>query len=89
MLTDRLLAKAKAFIFRHGRLLDRKYFLFHFEHGSREAVLRVLACYQNDDGGFGHGLDPDIMCPSSTAVCTEIAIAYLDGLGMTEGKLQR
>jgi hypothetical protein len=87
MLTDEQLAKAKEFIFRHGRLLDRKYFLFHFESGPREAVLDVLRCYQNDDGGFGHGLEPDVMCPASTAICTEVAMAYLDGLGAVEGTI--
>jgi len=87
MLTDKQLADAKQFIFRHGRLLDRKYFLFHFENGSRQAVLDVLGCYQNNDGGFGHGLEPDVMCPASTAICTEVAMAYLDDLGIVEGKI--
>ena len=87
MLTDRPLAKAKEFIFRHGRLLDRKHFLFHFENGPQDAVLDVLTCYQNADGGFGHGLEPDVMCPASTAICTEVAMAYMDGLGVTEGKI--
>lgn len=87
MLSDEQLAKAKEFIFRHGRLLDRQYFLFHFENGPREPVLEALRCYQNTDGGFGHGLEPDVMCPASTAICTEVAMAYLDGLGVTEGKI--
>jgi len=87
VLTDQQLAKAKEFIFRHGRLLDRKCFLFHFEGAPQEAVLDVLKCYQNADGGFGHGLEPDMMCPASTAICAEVAMAYLDGLGVTEGKI--
>lgn len=87
MLTDEQLAKAKEFIFRHGRLLDRKYFLFHFGNGLQDAVLDVLTCYQNADGEFGHGLEPDVMCPASTAICTEVAMAYLEGLGVTEGKI--
>jgi hypothetical protein len=87
MLTTEQLARAKEFVFRHGRLLDRKYFLFHFEGGLRKSVLDLLRCYQNDDGGFGHGLDPDVMCPASTAICTEIGMSYLDGLGVTEGSI--
>lgn len=87
MLTDQQFVKAKQFIFRQGRLLDRKYFLYHFENGPREAVLDVLKCYKNGDGGFGHGLEPDVMCPASTAICTEIAMVYLDDLGVTEGKI--
>lgn len=87
MLTNSQLAEAKRFIFREGRLLDRKCFLFHFENGPQSAVLEVLACYQNADGGFGHGLEPDVMCPASTAICTEVAMAYLEGLGVTKGKI--
>jgi hypothetical protein len=50
-------------------------------------VLEVLKCYQNPDGGFGHGLEPDVMSPASTAICTEVAMAYLDGLGVTDGPM--
>lgn len=42
MVTEEQLAKAKEFIFRHGRLLDRKYFLFHFGGGPGTAA-RVRA----------------------------------------------
>lgn len=69
--------KSKQFIFRHGRLLDRKRFEYHFEAGSQQAVLDVLACYQDPDGGFGHGLELDVMCPQSSPICTEVALAIL------------
>ncbi|MCZ6677923.1 MAG: hypothetical protein O7E52_11805 [Candidatus Poribacteria bacterium] len=45
--------KAKHFIYRYGRLLDRKRFAYHFESGSLDAVIEALACYQNPDGGSG------------------------------------
>ena len=87
MLTQKQFEAAKGFIFRHGRLLDRKYFQFHFANGSRDEVLQVLSCYQNPDGGFGYGLEPDVMCPASTGICMEIGMAYLEGLGVTEGEI--
>ena len=86
MLSQAQLEKCKQFIYRHGRLLDRKRYAYHFEGGSRQAVLEVLACYQNDDGGFGHGLELDVMCPASTNICTEMAMGYLDELGATQGE---
>lgn len=77
MLTTDAFGKAKQFIYRHGRLLDRKRFAYHFEGGSRQAVLEALACYQNGDGGFGHGLELDVMCPQSNPICTEVGLAIL------------
>jgi len=40
----------------------------HFEDGSRENVLQMLEVYQNEDGGFGHGLEPDNWKPNSTPI---------------------
>lgn len=85
MLTTEQFEKAKAFIYRHGDLLTRKRFGYHFEGASKQAVLDALACYQNEDGGFGNGLELDIMCPESSGICMEVALGYLDELGVTEG----
>lgn len=52
-------------------------FHFHFDNGSAEAVLVALAAYQNEDGGFGHGLDPDLQTPESSALCTTVACQIL------------
>jgi hypothetical protein len=85
MLTKAQFEKARQFILRHGRLLDRKRFLYHFEGGALDAVVNVLRCYQNDDGGFGHGIEPDIMCPMSTGIGAETAMLIMDELGVTSG----
>ena len=45
--------RAKAFMYRNARPLDMARFQYHFEGGSREAVLQALSYYQNADGGFG------------------------------------
>lgn len=87
MVTQEQLGKAREFIYRHGRLLDRKCFAYHFEGGDREAVLQALACYQNSDGGFGHGLELDVTCPASTAICAEMAMAYLGSVGVRSGPM--
>jgi len=77
MISAQEFEKAKQFIYRHGRLLERKRFEFHFDGGSKEQVLAALACYQNEDGGFGNGLELDVMCPMSTPICTEVGLALL------------
>lgn len=87
LLTQDQFEKSKKFIFRFGRLLDRKRFLYHFENGSKDEVQQVLSCYQNSDGGFGHGLEMDVICPVSTAIGAEVAMAYLEEIGMTKGKI--
>ena len=87
MLTPDQFKAARNFIFRHGRLIDKKRFLYHFADGAADAVLKALACYQNLDGGFGYGLELDVTCPASTNICTEMAMFYLDELGVTEGEV--
>ncbi|CAG7633854.1 hypothetical protein ACFQI7_18540 [Paenibacillus allorhizosphaerae] len=74
---DRL-ERAKPFIYGNARLLDRKRFEYHFEGGSQEGVIEALRAYQNPDGGFGNALEPDIRCPFSQPVPTEMALAIMD-----------
>ena len=87
MITEEQFRKARDYIYRHGRLLDRKRFEHHFTNGSKDAVIDVLACYQNADGGFGNGLEMDMMCPASTTGAAEIALLILDELGITTGEV--
>ena len=78
MLTNEQLTKARDFIFRQGRLLARKLYERFFEGGSTEACLQALLAYRNADGGFGNGIEPDLMCPDSTAIGAESALFVLD-----------
>lgn len=87
MISAEQFEKAKQFIYRHGDLLTRKRFAYHFEGGSQQAVLDALACYQNDDGGFGNGLELDVMCPDSSGICTEMALGHLWELNIHSGPL--
>jgi len=87
MVTAEQFGKMRDFIFRHGDLLTRRRFAYHFENGCKQDVLDVLACYQNDDGGFGNGLELDLMCPPSSGICTEVALGYLLELGVADGPI--
>ncbi|MBY9015851.1 MAG: hypothetical protein KGD68_09195 [Candidatus Lokiarchaeota archaeon] len=70
--------KIKHFLFSKGRLIERKLFSYFFEGGLKEEVLKVLVGYQNRDGGFGNGIEPDLLCPDSTAIGAETALYILD-----------
>jgi len=87
MITAEQLDKSRSFIFRQGDLLTRLRFSYHFERGEKSAVLNVLAGYQNKDGGFGNGLELDILCPESSGICTELALRYLVELDATGGPI--
>ena len=76
-LTQAAFQRAKNFIMDQGRALDQRRFEFHFEDGSANAVLDALTPYQNDDGGFGHSLEPDIRTPTSSALVTTIGFQIL------------
>jgi hypothetical protein len=54
------LSAAKTFMATHARLLDRRRFELSLGEGSAEAVLAALEPYRNPDGGYGHGLEPDL-----------------------------
>ncbi len=79
----------KNLIFNQGRLLERKLYSYFFEKGSKEGVLKALSAYQNDDGGFGNGIEPDILCPDSSAIGAETALYILDLLDLKEEKLSK
>ena len=76
-LTQAAFQSAKNFIMDQGRELDKRRFEFHFETGSADAVLATLASYQNDDGGFGNSLEPDIRSSASSAIATTVGFQVI------------
>ncbi|MEC9484445.1 MAG: hypothetical protein UMR38_01050 [Candidatus Izemoplasma sp.] len=48
-----------------------------FEQNNDDAIIKALKAYQNDDGGFGHGLEPDVQLPDSNVVATNTAVSIL------------
>ena len=87
LISDEQLERAKRFIFQHGRLLERKLFEHVFEDGTRAGCVRALRAYQNEDGGFGNGLEADLLCPDSTAIGAETAMYVLETLGAPCGDM--
>lgn len=64
-LTAADLARAQEFIWRTARVLEARRFEHLTGRGPAESVLRALLAYHNNDGGFGHALEPDGRGPSS------------------------
>ncbi|MFC0628935.1 hypothetical protein [Kribbella deserti] len=72
------------FIRREGRLLEQRLFATIFEQADPTGVVDALRGYQNPDGGFGHGLEPDKRCPDSLALDVEVALQNLAAAGMVD-----
>jgi hypothetical protein len=75
--------KARAFIDREGRTLDRALLAYHLGQAPAEPAITALGAYQNPDGGFGHGLEPDTTARGSTAIATASACACSAPLAST------
>lgn len=88
-MTHTLFAKAEEFIWKNARQLERKLFAFHFKGGAHGDALTALLAYQNDDGGFGNALEPDIRCPQSQPVATQHGLEFLDEIGFDPEIAQR
>ncbi|HET8986368.1 MAG TPA: hypothetical protein VFN03_11470 [Trueperaceae bacterium] len=78
--TERYL-QARAFIYDRARPLERMVFEHDFERAPAWPVFDGLAEFQNDDGGFGNGLEPDSLTPASSALATSVGLRVLAGIG--------
>jgi hypothetical protein len=87
MSNQQLLERAKTFVYRNARQIDRRRYEYFFEGGSGEAVIEALRAYQNPDGGFGNALEPDIRCPHSQPIPTEMALLIMDEAGDFDSQL--
>ena len=82
-LTSQAFQQAKAFLFDQGRTLEQRLFGVHFGEEPLAAALAALASYQNEDGGFGCALEPDLRAAASSAVATQQAFIVLRAIGAT------
>lgn len=68
---------ARSFLEQAGRPLEAALFKTHFDDGPVDDVLDELASFQNEDGGFGQALEPDLRTPRSSALATAIGFHHL------------
>ena len=71
---------ACAFVETNARSLDASLLRHRLGRGPAEAVMVALIAYQNPDGGFGHGLEPDMRSPASTGIAASIGLRLLTRL---------
>ena len=83
MLSVRNYSKAADFVLTRARPLDLALYNCLFESESKDSLLKELARFQNEDGGFGHGLEPDFQLPLSTPMATTEAFQYMNRVGVT------
>ena len=74
-------AEAFRFLNSRARPLEQRLARARLERGLYEPVLEALSDYRGSDGGFGHGLEPDARTPSSSALCTCLALRVLREAG--------
>ena len=77
------------FVRRDARLLESRLFATVFEDADPQGVVDALRGYQNADGGFGHGLEPDKRCPDSLALDVEVAFDTLLAAGARDDLMIR
>ena len=73
--------QARRFLEERGRPIDLALYSYHFEDGARERVMTALAEYQNQDGGFGHALEPDLRLRGSSSIATSVAFQIFRQVG--------
>jgi hypothetical protein len=74
---DDAFTAADRFLLSHARLIEKRLFAACFLGQPAAHVADALRGHQNDDGGFGHALEPDIRCPASLPIYVEIAFQAL------------
>ncbi|MBU3128667.1 hypothetical protein LGL55_16200 [Clostridium tagluense] len=62
------------------RPLERSIFNYYFNDSSGDDILDSLETFQNSDGGFGNGIEPDFKLIQSSPMATSIGLRYLSKL---------
>jgi len=59
------------------RPLERSIFNYYFNDSSCDDILDSLEVFQNSDGGFGQGIEPDFKLVESSSMATSIGLRHL------------
>lgn len=79
------LAQAERFVWLTARVLEQRRFAYHFLRGGADQVETALAAYLDEDGGYGHALEPDLRGPVSQPLHTAHGLRVLDSIGRCGG----
>lgn len=81
---QQLFREVRTWMYRNARPLELALWRCRFEGGDAGAVVAALAHYQNEDGGFGHALEPDCWNPQSSPYQTLCALNILREIGFAD-----
>jgi hypothetical protein len=84
---DNAFTAGDRFVQSQARLLERRLFAACFLGAPGAGVVDALRGYQNDDGGFGHALEPDTRCPASLPIYVETAFQALAAAGTADREM--
>ncbi len=76
-LSDEQFMKVQNWMYRNARPLELARWQYNMDSGKKESVLDLLEAFQNSDGGFGYGLEPDFWNPNSTPMASWSAAQIL------------
>ncbi|WP_078596241.1 hypothetical protein [Evansella clarkii] len=80
-ISTEMFKKSSSWIKRNARPLEAARWEYLFEGGSRDKVIKYLSAFQNEDGGFGLGIEPDFWSPYSSPMATWAAGQILMEIG--------
>ncbi|WP_432136261.1 MULTISPECIES: hypothetical protein [unclassified Streptomyces] len=80
------LFRAEHFVWLTARVLEQRLFAHLFLNGGADPVDTALDAYRNEDGGYGHALEPDLRGPVSQPLHTAHALQVLDSIGRCGGQ---
>ncbi len=67
----------KEIFFKRSRSLEQAIFVHRFERENEQEIVNELSKFQNEDGGFGHGIESDFRLPLSSPMHTSVALRIL------------
>jgi hypothetical protein len=79
--TERALNQTQVRLFSTSRAIEREIFALHFGEGSERTIISEVRKYQNTDGGFGNGYEPDFRLYASTPMATSRGLEHLHRYG--------
>ena len=82
-------ARSESVMWLSARLLERVRYACLFRKSPREQVISALRGYQNPDGGFGQGIEPDFRGPVSQPLGVDFAFKILEEIEAPEAALIR
>ena len=76
-LSKTLINRLNNYMNSEARPLERAIFNYYFNGSSCDDILDSLEAFQNSDGGFGKGLEPDFKLLQSSPMATSIGLRHL------------